>query len=35
MKTLPLINLVSIIHLVVLSLWGGVVVTESVLELYP
>ena len=35
MKTLPLINLVSIIHLVVLSLWGGVVATEAVLELYP
>jgi len=35
MKTLPLINLVSMIHLVVLCLWGGVVATESVLELYP
>lgn len=35
MNTLPLINLVSIIHLVVLSLWGGVVAVESVLELYP
>jgi hypothetical protein len=35
MKTLPLINLVSIIHLTCLSLWGGVVATEAVVELYP
>ncbi len=35
MDKLPLINLVSMIHLIVLSLWGGVVLTESVLELYP
>jgi len=35
MKTLPIINLVAIIHLVFLSLWGGVVATEAVLELYP
>jgi len=34
MESLPLINLVSIIHLVFLSLWGGVVATEAVLELY-
>ncbi len=35
MESLPSINLVSIIHLVFLCLWGGVVATESVLELYP
>jgi len=35
MESLPLINLVSIIHLVLLSLWGGVVATEGVIELYP
>ncbi|HUT55170.1 MAG TPA: hypothetical protein VM658_17405 [bacterium] len=35
MHTLPAVNLVSIIHLVLLSLWGGVVATESVIELYP
>ena len=35
MESLPFINLVSIIHLVLLGLWGGVVATESVLELYP
>jgi len=35
MRQLPLINLVSMAHLVVLCLWGGVVATESVLELYP
>jgi hypothetical protein len=30
-----IINLVSMTHLVLLSLWGGVVATEAVLELYP
>jgi hypothetical protein len=35
MESLPFINLVSIIHLVVLCLWGGVVAAESVIELYP
>ena len=35
MESLPFINLVSIIHLLFLGLWGGVVATESVLELYP
>jgi len=35
MDSLPLVNLVSMAHLIFLSLWGGVVATESVLELYP
>jgi hypothetical protein len=35
MESLPYINLISIIHGVVLCLWGGVVAAESVLELYP
>jgi hypothetical protein len=28
-------NLVALIHLIMLSLWGGVVATEAVIELYP
>jgi hypothetical protein len=28
-------NLLAVIHLVVLSLWGGVVATEAVIEIYP
>lgn len=28
-------NLVAMIHLVMLSLWGGVVATEAVIEVYP
>jgi hypothetical protein len=32
---LPFVNLVSIVHLALLCLWGGVVATESVIELYP
>ena len=35
MESLSPINLISIIHLVLLSLWGGVVATETVIELYP
>lgn len=35
MKSIPLINLVSIGHLILLCLWGGVVAGEAVLELYP
>lgn len=35
LKTVPLVNLVSMGHLIFLSLWGGVVATEAVLELYP
>jgi hypothetical protein len=35
MHSLPLVNLVSIMHLTLLCLWGGVVATESVIELYP
>lgn len=35
MESLPPINLFSIIHMVVLCLWGGVVAAEMVLELYP
>lgn len=29
------VNLVSMVHLILLGLWGGVVATEAVLELYP
>ena len=29
------VDLLAMIHLVVLSLWGGVVATEAVIELYP
>lgn len=29
------INPLTILHLVILSFWGGLVITESVLELYP
>ncbi len=32
---MPLISQVSMAHLIFLCLWGGVVATESVLELYP
>lgn len=28
-------NLVAMTHLILLSLWGGVVATEAVIELYP
>ena len=35
MESLPPINLVLMVHLVVLSLWGGVVAVEAVIELYP
>jgi O-antigen/teichoic acid export membrane protein len=35
MGSLPLISQVSMVHLIFLCLWGGVVATESVLELYP
>ena len=35
MKSLPLINLISMGHLMLLCLWGGVVAAEAVLELYP
>jgi hypothetical protein len=35
MKALPMVNVVSMFHLIFLSLWGGVVATEAVLELYP
>jgi hypothetical protein len=28
-------NLLAMVHLVILSLWGGVVATEAVIELYP
>ena len=28
-------NLVAMIHLVVLSMWGGIVATEAVVELLP
>ena len=29
------INILAMIHLVFLSLWGGVVATEAVIEIYP
>ncbi len=35
MDTSPAFSLVSTVHLVVLSLWGGVVATEAVLEIAP
>ena len=35
MQPLPTIHLASLVHLVFLCLWGGVVATEAVLELYP
>jgi len=35
MESLPVINLVSMVHLVCLTMWGGVVAAEFVLELYP
>jgi len=35
MNSIPPINLVSMVHLILLCLWGGVVATETVLELYP
>jgi hypothetical protein len=28
-------NILPVVHLVVLSLWGGVVATEAVIEIYP
>jgi hypothetical protein len=28
-------NLLAMVHLIMLSLWGGVVATEAVIELYP
>jgi hypothetical protein len=30
-----IIDLVGMLHLIVLSLWGGVVATEAVIEVYP
>jgi hypothetical protein len=29
------LNLLAMVHLVVLSMWGGVVATEAVIEVYP
>ncbi len=34
MESLPLINLVSIIHLILLAIWAGIIATETVIELY-
>ncbi len=28
-------NVLAMVHLIFLSLWGGVVATEAVIELYP
>ena len=35
METLPPTSLFSILHMAFLGFWGGVVATESVLEVYP
>lgn len=35
MKEIPLVNLIEILHLILLSIWGGIVITETVIELYP
>lgn len=35
MKEIPLVNLIEMLHFMLLSLWGGVVITEAVIELYP
>jgi len=29
------LNLLAMVHLIMLSLWGGVVATEAVIEVYP
>ena len=31
---IPLVNMVAVAHLIILGLWGGIVTTEVVLELY-
>ena len=35
MRAIPVVNLTEMIHLILLSLWGGLVLTEAVIELYP
>jgi hypothetical protein len=35
MAQMPLLDLVTMVHLIVLSMWGGVVATEAVIEVYP
>lgn len=35
MKAIPVVNLTEMVHLILLSLWGGLVLTEAVIELYP
>jgi hypothetical protein len=35
MAQTPLLDLVTMVHLIVLSMWGGVVATEAVIEIYP
>ncbi len=35
MSSLPLLNLVAIIHLILFAIWGGTILTETVIELYP
>jgi hypothetical protein len=35
MKEIPVVNLIEMLHFMLLSLWGGVVITEAVIELYP
>jgi hypothetical protein len=35
MAQMPLLDLVTMVHLMVLSMWGGVVATEAVIEVYP
>ena len=35
MAQMPLLDLVTMVHLIVLSMWGGVVATEAVIEVTP
>ena len=35
MREIPVVNLTEMIHLILLSLWGGVVLTEAIIEMYP
>jgi len=35
MAQIPLLDLVTMVHLIMLSMWGGVVATEAVIEIYP
>ena len=35
MSQTPILNVVTLAHLIMLSMWGGVVATEAVIEVYP